>query len=45
MRVDVFRRILLARSHVVDVTPLLHEHEAREMRKTEVATTDVGLHE
>ena len=45
VRVDLFRRMLTARSHVVDMSPLLHLNEAREMGETEVTAIDVGWRE
>ena len=43
LRVDASRRMLLARTHVIDVALLLHECEACEMCKARVTITDARL--
>jgi hypothetical protein len=45
VRVDPFRRMRTACSHVVDMSPLLHRNEAREVGETKVTTIDVGWRE
>ena len=45
VRVDLLRRMLTVRSHVVDMSPLLHLNEAREMGETEVTAINVGWRE
>ena len=43
--VDPLRRMLTARSHVVDMSSLLHLNKAREMGETEVTAINVGWYE